>query len=193
MTDTGILLAALAALSLGMPVPIGVVAAQAVPSMTLRSGTLSFDGKASLGDFTGTTTSVTGALTGAATVEGVRGWVEAPAQSLVTGNGRRDRDMYSSLEVDRFPTLRFELADLSAGPVQGDSLPTTLRGRFTIHGVTREHAVPGWLWLADDTARFRGQLPLNLKNYSIGGLSKMLGLLKMQEEIVVKMDVMFGS
>jgi polyisoprenoid-binding protein YceI len=193
MSDTGILLAALATLSLGLPVPVGVVVAQAVPAMTVRSGALSFDGKATLGDFTGTTTSVTGAMTGAATVEGVRGWVEAPARSLVTGNGRRDRDMYSSLETDRFPTLRFELDDLSAGPVQGDSLPTTLRGRFTIHGVTREHAVPGWLWLAEGTARFRGQLPMNLKSYEIGGLSKMLGLLKMEEEIVVRMDVTFES
>jgi hypothetical protein len=36
-------------------------------------------------------------------------------------------------------------------------------------------------------------LPLNLKDYQIGGLSKMLGVLKMQEEIVVRIDVMFAS
>lgn len=169
------------------------LSAQSVPSMTLRSGRLAFDGKATLGNFTGTTTTVTGSLTGAASLEGVRGWVEAPSRSLVTGNGRRDRDMYSSLEVARFPALRFDLDDLAAGTMQGDSMPVTLRGRFTLHGVTRQHAVPGWLWLTMAGARFRGQLPMNLKDYGIGGLSKMLGVLKMQEEIVVMIDVTFSS
>lgn len=168
--------------------PLG---AQSVPDMTLRSGSLSFDGKATLGDFTGTTSTITGGLAGAASVAGVRGWVEAPARSLVTGNGRRDRDMYSSLEVETYPTLRFDLDDLSAAAPHGDSIAVTLRGRFTIHGTTRQHAVPGWLWLTARSARFRGQLPMNLKDYGIGGLSKMLGVLKMREGIVVRMDVVF--
>jgi polyisoprenoid-binding protein YceI len=167
--------------------------AQAVPNMPVRSGQLAFDGKATLGDFTGTTATVSGSLVGAPTLDGVRGSVEAPARSLATGNGRRDRDMYRSLEVEQYPTLRFELDDLAAGTPQGDSIPVTLRGRFTIHGVTRQHAVPGWLWLTSSTARFKGQLPMNLKDFQVGGLSKMLGVLKMQEEIVVRMDVMFGS
>lgn len=181
---------ALVMMALAAAVPI---AAQAVPSMTLRSGRLAFDGKATLGDFTGTTSSVTGALTGAASLEGVRGWVEAPARTLVTGNGRRDRDMYASLEVVRYPALRFDLDDLAVGPIEGDSMPVTLRGRFTLHGVTRPHAVPGWIWRTERGARFTGRLPLNLRDYLIGGLSKMLGVLKMNEEIVVKIDVTFES
>jgi hypothetical protein len=36
----------------------------AIPSMRLASGRLSFDGHASVGDFTGTTTTVTGEMTG---------------------------------------------------------------------------------------------------------------------------------
>jgi polyisoprenoid-binding protein YceI len=174
-------------------VMVGAAGAQAIPAMSLRTGVLAFDGNATLGDFTGTTSTVTGAFHAAASIEGVRGWVEAPARTLVTGNGRRDRDMYSSLEVAEFPTLRFDLDDLAAGPAQGDSIPVTLRGRFTLHGVTRPHAVPGWLWLTGQSARFKGRLPLNLKDYQIGGLSKMLGVLKMQEEIVVRIDVMFAS
>lgn len=41
--------------------------------------------------------------------------------------------------------------------------------------------------------RVRGQTPLNLKDYGIGGLTKMLGMLKMHEEIVVHVDLVFGS
>lgn len=35
--------------------------------------------------------------------------------------------------------------------------------------------------------------PLNLKDYQIGGLSKVLGILKMYEDITVHVEVTFGS
>lgn len=170
----------------------GPVRGQAVPSGTTIRGELAFDGNASLGDFTGTTTTLTGALFGAETLEAVRGWVEAPSRTLVTGNGRRDRDMYKSLEVERYPVLRFDLDALAAGEPVGDSIPVTLRGRFTLHGVSREEAVRGWVWLRDGAVRFRGALPIRLTEYRIGGLSKFLGALRMHEEIVVRVDVEFG-
>jgi hypothetical protein len=37
----------------------------------------------------------------------------------------------------------------------------------------------------------RSAFPLNLKDYKIGGLSKMLGLFKMYPDIVVHVDVSF--
>ncbi len=165
--------------------------AQAVPAMTTVEGQLAFDGSATLGDFTGTTTKVTGRLVGAESLAGARGWVEAPAASLVTGNGKRDRDMYKSLEVERYPTIRFDLDAVAPGDRQGDSIAVTLRGRFTIHGVTREAAVPGWVWVAADRVRFRGRLPMDVRDHKVGGLSKFLGVLKMNPDIVVRMDVTF--
>jgi hypothetical protein len=38
----------------------------------------------------------------------------------------------------------------------------------------------------------RSDFPLNLKDYRIGGLSKMLGMLKMSEEIEVHVDLTFA-
>lgn len=168
------------------------VGAQAVPSLPNVSGELAFDASATLGDFTGRTTTLSGRLVGATSLGDVRGWVEAPARSLMTGNGKRDRDMYKSLEVEEHPTIRFELDAVAPGGMDGDSIPVTLRGRFTIRGATNTHAVPGWVWLGERTVRFRGRLPMNLKDYDIGGLSKMLGLLKMDEQIVVRVDVTFS-
>jgi polyisoprenoid-binding protein YceI len=169
------------------------LAAQAVPDMVLTSGEVAFDGSGSLGGFTGTTTSVRGRLAGGTGLEMVRGWVEADAATLDTGNGRRDKDMRSSLAVERFPVIRFDLAAVGAGEAMGDSIPVTLRGTFTIHGVRREQAVTGWVWRTADEVRFRGRTPMNLKDYQIGGLSKLFGVLKMNEEIVVRMDVTFGT
>jgi polyisoprenoid-binding protein YceI len=169
-----------------------VLAAQAIPTLPSVSGTLAFDGSATLGDFTGTTSMLAGRLDGASSLPGVRGWLEASARSLHTGNGKRDRDMLKSLEVDRYPTMRFDLDAVAVGDTDGDSIPVTLRGRFTIHGVTRSHAVSGWAWLRPGRVRFRGRTPLNVKNYAIGGLTKVLGLLRMDPDIVVRVDVTFG-
>lgn len=177
---------------------VGMVAAaplssQAVPTASLTRGTLAFDAKATLGAFTGATGTVRGELTGSAALHGASGWVEAPSKSLVTGNGKRDRDMYSSLEVATFPSLRFQLDSVSTGQPRGDSTAVTLHGQFTLHGQARAAAIPGWAWIRAESARFRGALRVNVKDYGVGGLSKALGMLKMQEHIMIRIDVTFGG
>ena len=175
---------------LAVALPAG---AQAVPDAPLSRGTLAFDGNATLGAFTGTTSTLSGGLTGASALSGVRGWVEAPAMSLTTSNGHRDRDMASSLEIPKYPTIRFDLDGVTPGESRGDSTPVTLHGRFTIHGQTREASVPGWVWLRTSGARFRGAVPMNVKDYGVGGLSHMLGMLKMNERIIVRIDLEFAN
>jgi polyisoprenoid-binding protein YceI len=164
---------------------------QSIPDGRITSGTLSFDGHATVGDFVGTTSSVSGQLTGAADVTGVRGWVEAPVNTLKTGNGKRDKDLNKSMESDKFPALRFELARVTRTGGTADSLGVVLHGTLAIHGVTREVELPGTVQLSQSAARVRTDFPLNLKDYRIGGLSKMLGMLKMYEDIKVHSDLVF--
>lgn len=176
-----------------MPMVATPLAAQSVVDAPLAHGTLAFDANATLGAFTGTTSTLTGAMKGSGTIAGVRGWVEAPAKSLTTNNGHRDRDMASSLEIEKYSTIRFDLDSVIPGEVRGDSTAVTLIGRFTLHGQTRAAKVPGWAWVFPTGARFRGALPINVKDYAVGGLSKMLGVLKMNEMIKVRVDVEFRS
>jgi hypothetical protein len=169
------------------------LAQQPIPGGTIRTGSLSFDGRATMGDFTGTTTTVTGEMTGGATLASVRGWVEAPVRTLVTGNSRRDADLNKSMESDRYPTIRYELTDVLPGEVWGDTVPVTLHGYFLIHGVKQHAPIPATVVFLHDGVRVRGEAPLNLKTYKIGGLTKMLGMLRMHEDIVVHVDLTFGS
>jgi polyisoprenoid-binding protein YceI len=164
---------------------------RAVRDGRLVSGTLSFDGHATAGDFTGTTTTVSGQVTGAPDLTGVSGWVEAPVQTLKTGNGRRDRDLNKSMESDKFPTIRFDLSRLTRRGGSDDSLGVILHGALRIHGVSRQVELPGSVQFTGMDARVRTDFPLNLKDYHIGGLSKMLGMLKMYEEIEVHADLLF--
>jgi polyisoprenoid-binding protein YceI len=162
-----------------------------IPNGRLVSGTLSFDGKATAGDFTGTTNSVTGQLTGAADLSAVHGWVEAPVESLKTGDRKRDKDLNKSMESNRYPTLRFELSRIAPKQSAGDSVPVTLLGTLILHGVSRHVELPATIEFRGTTARVRSDFPLNLKDYRIGGLSKMLGLLKMHENIQVHVNLAF--
>ena len=72
-------------------------------------GALSFDARATLGNFVGTTDFVRGAMTGGSDLRAVRGWVEASVATLVTGDRKRDKDLRKSMEVGRYPTMRFDV------------------------------------------------------------------------------------
>jgi polyisoprenoid-binding protein YceI len=166
-------------------------AAQQVPAGAVREGTLGFDGRATAGDFTGTTKTVRGKMTGGE-LSTIRGFVEAPTSSLVTGNGKRDKDLNKSMESERYPTIRFDLDGVSPRPARGDTVPVALKGRFTIHGVTREAEFPAAVVITPGGVTLRASTPLNLKEYKIGGLSKAFGMLRMHEEILVHVDLTFA-
>jgi polyisoprenoid-binding protein YceI len=163
-----------------------------LPDAIVTEGRLSFDGHASLGDFTGVTTTVAGAMAGATDLAHVGGWVTAPVTTLETGKGRRDRDLNKSMESERYPELRFDLTRVEPGAGAADSLAAVLNGRLTLHGVSRDVALPATLAFDDQGVWVRSSFPLNLKDYEIGGLSKMLGVLKMDEHVLVHVDVRFS-
>jgi polyisoprenoid-binding protein YceI len=165
-------------------------AARPIADGRVLSGTLSFDGHATAGDFTGTTRTVSGRLVGASDLTGVRGWVEAPVRTLKTGDGKRDKDLNKSMESDKFPLLRFELARVARREAAGDSV--LLYGMMQLHGVSRRVELPAMVQFSGATIRLRTDFPLNLKDYRIGGLSKLLGMLKMYEDIEVHVDLVFG-
>lgn len=162
-----------------------------VPSGRVDSGTLGFDGRATMGDFVGTTKTVSGQITGGKDLSAVRGWVEAPVRTLTTGNGKRDRDLNKSMESSKYPNIRFELSGMTPRGGTADSVAAILHGALVIHGVTQKVDLPGTVQFEGLKARVRSDFPLRLKDYRIGGLSKMLGMLKMYDDIKVHVDLLF--
>jgi polyisoprenoid-binding protein YceI/CheY-like chemotaxis protein len=188
----GLGIGVLLALALAMPAAVLAQTEARVAPGRVKAGTLSFDGHGTPGDFVGTTSTLSGEMTGGDSLGAVRGWVEAPVKTLTTANGRRDRDLNKSMESDQYPTMRFDLGGVSTAAGTADSIPVTLRGKLTIHGVTRDVSLPGSIRREGQDVRVRSDFPLNLKDYKIGGLSKMLGMLKMDENIKVHVDVAFA-
>lgn len=171
--------------------PVSAQGNRRIPEGQVVSGTLSFDGHATAGDFVGKTTAVSGQIRSGSDVTEVRGWVEAPVRTLKTGNDRRDKDLNKSMESEKYPVLRFDLARVTRNGGSADSVAVTLHGGLSIHGVTRNVELPATIRFSASDARVQTKFPLNLKDYHIGGLSKLLGMLKMHEQIEVHADVVF--
>src|SRR5688572_2374268 len=112
-----------------------------------------------------------------------------------------ERRIAAHLGVAAFARARAELARAVAenpfrgrpGAARGDTVDVTLQGTFHIHGVSQETSIPATVVLRPNAVQVRGNTPLNLEDYNIGGLSKALGMLRMQEEIMVHLDLMFAA
>jgi polyisoprenoid-binding protein YceI len=177
---------ALALLLRAMPAP----AQQSWSMAPVRHGTLSFDGKSTLGDFTGVTNAVKGEMRGGSTLSEVRGWVEAPVNTLKTGNDRRDRDLVKTMEAAIYPTIRFQLEGVSPEWERGDSASVVLTGDFFIHGVQRRERIKAAVLRNGDSVRVTASLPMNLHDYKVDKLTRFL-VFKMKPDIVVHIDVTF--
>jgi polyisoprenoid-binding protein YceI len=163
------------------------------PDAVLKSGSLSFTGHSTVGDFVGTTTSASGGVIGNANLANARGWVEATVSSLSTGNRLRDRDLRSTMDVATYPAMRFELAGVTveSPAATSDTVTGALRGTLTIHGVTRDVVVPATLVATADTVDASGSFPIDLGDYKVGGLTRLFGTLRVRREIEVRFRVRF--
>jgi len=164
-----------------------------VHDAVLQSGTLSFIGHATMGDFAGSTKHVTGAIIGGRDFASVHGFVEASVASLMTGNDLRDADLRASMEVDRYPTMRFDLASatLDEAADATDSLSLILHGSLTVRGITQRVDLLSKVVRTGETMRVTGDFPLDLLAYRIGGLTKLMGLLRVERQLEVHVDLRF--
>ncbi len=150
-----------------------------------------FDGKSTLHDFTGATTSVSGAffVNPARPAERVSGSVSVDARALDTGLAERDEAMHEHLASERFASFDFELqrfAPENPGPgAKPGSSRGTLHGRMRIHGEERDFAMP--VEVEVDTSHrlvISGSAPLRMSDYGIAPPNK-LGLVKMDDEVTI--------
>ena len=158
------------------------------------SGEVIFDARATLGDFSGHTRAIAGAIRLGGRLDQTRGWLEVPVRAMRTGNASRDQEMRELLGDGGHPAIRFEITDVAVGMPDGDSIPVTVRGGFTVHGVTRTHAVSGWAWRRRGGAiRFRGQTVLRLSEFGLRRPGLLLGMLRMRDPITIRMDLTVGG
>jgi len=88
--------------------------------------------------------------------------------TLKTGNSRRDRDMYRTLNVDDNPFAEFTGSLVSAFDENSTAKQEVqVRGEFTVHGVTREKTIEGTLQKQNDAILIEAEWVQSLSEHDI--------------------------
>lgn len=124
---------------------------------------MQFVSDAPLERITGVSTNVQGTLTiDPQNVGASRGTVQVPISSIRTGLDLRDEHLHGSgwLDAARFPNAQLEITAVEGATalVAGAVTRLTIRGRFTVHGVTRDITAQAQVrWIpASDELRAQG-------------------------------------
>jgi polyisoprenoid-binding protein YceI len=154
-----------------------------IPSLS-RVG---FDAKSTLHDFSGVTSKLEGSLTTclARPGESCSGAITVTSASLDTGLADRDTEMRANLATDEFKQMRFEWTsfEVSVVDAQKQTVAGTARGKLTIHGVTRDFAMP--VRVAVDASKrisIDGEAKLKMSDFEVKVPSK-LGVISVEDEI----------
>lgn len=89
-------------------------------------------------------------------------------ESLNTGNHRRNKHMYETLNIASYPEATFEGKLSNYNPNNKEVQDVIVKGKFTIHGVTKEVEVKGTLGMKDkNSLAFTGAFPINITEYGM--------------------------
>ena len=155
-------------------------------SWVVDTETAEFDTESATGTFAGfrieeelasigSTTAVgrTGDVTGSITIEGTTltaASFEVDMTTITTNESRRDDRVQEALETADNPTGSFTLTDpvaLGDGAASGEPVAVTAVGDLTIHGVTRQVAIPLEAQLVDDTVVVTGSLDITFSDFDV--------------------------
>jgi polyisoprenoid-binding protein YceI len=97
--------------------------------------------------------------------------VSADLRDLTSDNNFRDGRIHSQgLESDRFPEAKFVLTEpitLSAVPAAGDTVTTEAKGKFTLHGVTKDVTIQLEGRWDGKQVQVVGNMPIVFSDYGI--------------------------
>lgn len=129
-----------------------------------ESGHVEFESSVPLHSFTGVSNHLVGKINLAdSTVD-----FYVDLHTLDTGIGKRDNDMLETLEAEKFPFAEF-FGKLVSGfnPDSSGVQNVTVKGDFTVHGVTNPVTIDGTLQKTDEGLQVKASWTINMKDYNI--------------------------
>lgn len=97
--------------------------------------------------------------------------ITADLTKLQSDNNQRDGQLRNqAIETSKFPNATFVLAGplaVPAGLASGQAVDVTLNGKLTLHGVTKDVAVPAQAQLKDGALVVVGSIDIKFADYSI--------------------------
>jgi polyisoprenoid-binding protein YceI len=115
--------------------------------------------------------------------------VAIPAETLKSGEGGLDKNMYKALNIEEHPEITFSLARFEPG-----AAPDTLRavGTVSVAGVQREVAFDITTAAQGASLNVKGVVELDMTEYGIKPPRAMLGMLRTGPKVKVSFDVVLA-
>lgn len=152
-------------------------------TLTVKESKAMVNGKTSMASYTGASDALEGTLnlaTGEANFK-------IPLETVKTGNGSRDKDMYKVLEIKEFPYAAFKgkLAEKLDMEVEQNQ-KILVKGTFSIHGVEKPLEVTVDLKPTPDGVMFYTFWPINITDYGIKRPSVFFIKVEDEHQIVIE-------
>ena len=114
-------------------------------------------------------------------------YFELPLKSIKTGISLRDQHMRDALEVEKYPKTRFSGKIIDGFPQKGETVQTSVRGDYTIHGVTKQIEITGTIKWQDGQLLIKGSFPVKITEYDIEPPTVMF--MSVYDEHEIRVDV----
>ncbi|MEO9254666.1 MAG: YceI family protein [Tepidiformaceae bacterium] len=116
----------------------------------------------------------TSAVTGKVVIAGdsvTSGTITADLTQLKSDSNMRDGQLRNqAIQTSQFPNATFELSQpvaLDASLAAGQQISTTLNGKFTLHGVTKDIAIPAQAQLKNGLLVVVGSIDIKFSDYNV--------------------------
>jgi len=131
-----------------------------------ESGYVEFASHVPLHSFTGESENLTGMIDAEKNL--IDFYVDL--KTLKTGIGKRDRDMYNTLNTDDHPFAEFTGSfdsPVPTSPKNTDTLSVSVSGDFTINGISKSMTIEGTLVSVQDGLKLESEFKVNLNDHQI--------------------------
>lgn|ERR1035437_10186903 len=116
--------------------------------------------------------------------------VEIPVHSIKSGEKLMDTKTYEAFNDAKYPTISFQLIDVSSLQITGNDVNVIINGNLTMAGVTKKisfktsgkNVKPG-------DYEFKGSIALKMTDFKIKPPTAMLGVMKVADAITLKYDI----
>ena len=116
--------------------------------------------------------------------------VEIPVHSIKSGEKGMDNKTYEAFNDKKYPTITFQLIEVTSLQIKGDDINATVTGNLTMAGSTRrisfktsgKNTKPG-------AYEFKGSIALKMTDYKMKPPTAMLGVMKVGDAITLKYDI----
>lgn len=116
--------------------------------------------------------------------------VEIPVHSIKSGEKGMDNKTYEAFNDKKYPTITFQLVEVSSLLIKGDEITAMVTGNLTMAGTTKKisfkttgkNIKPG-------AYEFKGSIALKMTDYKMKPPTAMLGVMKVGDAITLKYDI----